>query len=64
MPGEISRTNPGPRGHQPPVPSWICDEDHKRPDSLYGHEDDGTGKCKWCWMTKDRWSKAGRKDAR
>ena len=24
MPGEISRSNPGPKGNTPWVPSWIC----------------------------------------
>ena len=26
MPGEISRSNPGPRGKTPYVPPWICKE--------------------------------------
>lgn len=56
MLGEISRSNPGPGPNTPPVPSWICDEDHKNPLSTFGHEDDGSGRCKYCWMPKGRWS--------
>ena len=47
MPGEISRSNPGPRANTPLVPSWICDI---KPD----HELDVTGTvCKICGMLKE-----------
>ena len=52
MPGEISRSNPGPSGNTPYVPSWICDEEPS-------HEFDNSGQaCRWCWMPIARWKKS------
>lgn len=50
MPGEISRSNPGPRGGVPLVPSWVCD---MKPD----HIEAQGGICAYCRMPKERWKK-------
>lgn len=43
-PGEVSRSNPGPRGMTPLLPPWICEKEVDHKEAMRQH-----GKCPMCW---------------